>query len=552
MRKVFFIFLFLLSFLFYLKTNSFAQHACNQSCTSAANITCNPRTGSFSYNRGSCNTGLACYSGAGNRCRNPYCPNDTDCNCSNFSVSGNKVGMPNNQDIEPFRSQTVYFDFGLNNQRETSSQPYSFTGIVRDRIHYLSVNNLLGSNIGYTLCYDNNTCHNNTPTPAPSNNRIYLCSNNINNYASLWWHYTPLTANSTNINGPISIFIGDEVTFSADYEDYNASLTEPLMYAYKDSCLGTSLTKTSSGNNPGTHTFRWLPTETGNYIVYAAANSSQATCIGYQNCVGDPPQYLCDGPNTFLNVTVQNPLPWYKLKDASLNKVGHHNISVVKNIKKFTDSDPDDNTNHYVIINNSGPLISSGNYSPGPPYNPINTSINNWYSSNYSNFNHFYLDNFHQYLISRKLITKISSLSEITTSGVYSINTDTLNLSVQPPNYNFILVVRNQNNDNYGDVNISINNFNSSEKSIVILAKNITVENNVQNIYGIFIATDNFSYNNADGLKIKGNLITKNPVVLQSRSDNARPSLFIVFSPKMYLDLLPYLSIATYDWQQTQ
>ena len=554
MKKISLFLLLFIVYLFYLKNNSFAQHACNQSCSGASNITCNEQTGSLSYNPGSCASNLACYSGAGGRCRNPYCPDAPDCNCSNFSVSGNKVGMPNNQDIEPFRSQTVYLDFGLISQRETSSQPYSFTGIVRNTIHYLSVNNLSGSSIGYTLCYNSNTCHNNTPTPAPSNNRIYLCSNQINSYASLWWHYTPLTANSTNINGPTSVFVGDEVIFSADYQNYNASLTEPLMYVYNNTCLGTPLTKTSQGNSPGIHTFRWVPTEAGNYIVYTAANSSQATCIGYDNCVGNPPQYLCAGPNTYLNITVQNPQPWYKLKDASLNKIGDHNISVAQNVSKFTDGDPDDNTDRYVIIGNSDLLISSGNYNPGPSYNPINASINNFYSSNYSDFNYFYLDNFYQYLVSRKLITNISSLSDINTSGVYSINTDALNLTPQTtlPNYNFVLVVRNQNNDNYGDVNISINDFNSSKNSIAILAKDITTSNGVQYINGIFIASGIFSYQNSEGLKIFGNLVSKNTVTLQDRSDNTRPSLFVVFSPKMYLDLLPYLSIAKYDWQQIQ
>lgn len=553
MKKIFLLFFLpIIIFLFYLKIDSFAQHTCNQSCTGAANITCNVRTGSFSYNRGSCNSGLACYSGAGNRCRNPYCPNDTDCNCSNFSVSGYKVGMPNNQDTEPFKSQTVYFDLGLSTQQQTTNQPYSFSGIVRNRIHYLSVDNLLGSSIGYTLCYNNNNCHTSNPTPAPSNNRIYLCSNNINRSVSLWWHYTPLIANAKNIEGPTSVFVGDEVIFEADYENYNASLTEPLMYAYNNTCLGTSLTKTSSGNNPGTHTFRWVPTEIGNYVVYVAANSEQAICLGYNTCVENPPQYSCSGSNTFLNVNVVNPLPWYKVKDASLNKVGDHSVNVVQNISKFTDADTDDNTNRYVIIGNAGVLISGGNYNPGPPYNPIPASTNNWDVANYPNFNFVYSDSFFQYLNSRKVIKEISSISDIDSNGVYFIKTNSLTIDAQPPNKNFVLIVRNNNNDDYGDINVSINNFNSSLNSIALIAKNINIADGVQNVNGIFVATNTFSYNNTDGLKIRGNLISRNAVSLKDRANNNRPSLFVVFYPKMYLDLLPYLSIANYDWQQTQ
>lgn len=540
-------------FLFYLKIDSFAQHACNQACTGAANISCSVTTGSLSYNRGSCNTGLACYSGAGNRCRNPYCPNDTDCNCSNFSTTGYKVGMPDNQDIEPFRSQTVYFDLGLNGSRESSSQPYSFTNITRNRIHYLSVNNLPGSEIGYTLCYDNNTCHNTTPTPAPSNNRVYLCSNRVNSYISLYWHYTPLTANSFDIGGPTDVLIGDTAVYQANYTDAEGNLTDPLMYAYSNNCLGEPLNKTSSGSEPGIHTFEWQPTEPGNFVIYAAANSNEATCLGYSSCVDGPPRYLCTGPNTFINVTVRNPEPWYKLKDTSLNKIGDHTISVVENVKKFTDSDSDDNGLRYVIIgNNPGTLVSTGNYNPGPTYNSISSSNKNWYSAIYGNTNTSLFANFYQYLISRKLIIKINSLSEITKSGAYYLQSNNLDLISQPPSFNFILIVRNADNTDYGDVNIGVDNFNNTETSIFILAKNITVTNGVQNINGIFATTNNFIYNNTNGLKIKGNLLSKNAVILQNRPDNSRPSLFIVFSSKMYLDLLPYLSISKYEWKQTQ
>ena len=125
------------------------------------------------------------------------------------------------------------------------------------------------------------------------------------------------------------------------------------------------------------------------------------------------------------------------------------------------------------------------------------------------------------------------------------------NLNLSNPNHNFVLIIRNSTNNDLGNVNITIDNFNSSNKSIMILAKNITFSSSVNLASGIFIG-EQINYQSNNGLKISGNLISKNKVSLKERSDNSRPSLFIVFKPRMYLDLLPYLSISKYDWQQLQ
>jgi len=537
--------LFFLVFLFYFvfAFPALAQHACNQACTGAANITCSQTTGQLTYNRGSCNSGLACYSAAGNICRNPYCPTDTDCNCPNFTIQGYK--QPNQS---PFAQQTVYLDGG----NPTTNQPYSFSNVAANRIHQVSVSSPPGSSVGYTLCYNNTSCHSNPPTPGDS---VYICTNNpgTTNYVDLRWYYKPLIPNSKNISGPSTILVSDEVTFQADFENYNASLTNALMYAYKDSCLGENLNRQENFSGPGTYHFNWIPTTIGNYIVYPKADATSASCIGYQTCIGSPPKYDCIGPNTFMSVSVQNPGPWYKLKDASLNKIGNHNIAVVQNVNPF---DSDDNNNRVIIIassgSNQGILLSTGSYNTGPSYNPIPASSKNWHLGSYGSINQPMIDNFYQYVISRKSAKEIANLTEINNDGNYIIKIDSLTLSTQPPNYNFVLIVRTANNNDFGNASINIDNFNSNNKSILILAKNINFSSSVTIASGIFIGQQ-IIYQSTSGLKILGNLISKSAVTIQSRSDtNTRPSLFVVFKPKMYLDLLPYLSISKYDWQQLQ
>jgi len=543
MKKIWFFFLFLIFILF--PFSVFAFHACNERCYGAANITCNETTGTLSYNKGSCNSGLACYSGAGNVCRNPYCPTDTDCNCPTFRIQGYK--QPN---WSPFSGQTISLDGGS----PTTAQPYFFTNVAANTIHRVSASSPPGSSVGYTLCYNNINCHSNPPTPRSF---VYICTNNpgTTNYADLWWHYKPLIPNCKNIRvNPVSPLVGDTVTITADYENFNGPVTSVgMVVGPQGSCFFSPLNVIQSAG-AGTYSFNWTPTNAGNYDVFCRAwNDAVAECRGM--CVDNPPRYQCpgsdgNGATSYGRIIVQNPGPWYKLKDASLNKIGNHDIAVVQNVNSF---DSDDSNNRYTIINstNSDPgiLLATNSYNPGPSYNPIPDSTKGWHIGSYGNISQPMLDNFYQYIISRKSAKEINNLNEINADGIYIIKSDGLNLS--NPNFNFVLIIRNSTNTDLGNANITVNSFNSSNKSIMILAKKITFSSSVTTAAGIFIA-QTIEYQSTNGLKVLGNLISKTAVTLQSRSDNTRPSLFIVFKPQMYLDLLPYLSVSKYDWRRLQ
>ncbi len=550
MKKIFFFIVVSLFYLF-LPNDVFAQHACNEPCGGAADITCSETTGQLTYNRGSCNSGLACHSGSGNRCRNPYCPGQTNCVCPKFTIQG--IKQPN---IDPFSNQQVFLD-GVS---PITSIPYFFTNVTANTVHRVSASKPPGSSVGYTICYDDINCHSNTPT---LREEVYICTNQapdrVTDLVDLWWHYTPLIPNCKDIKVnnrdlPYTVLKGDTVNLSAVYENYNGPLTDVGMVVNpQGSCSFTPLNIAQSGGS-GTHTFSWTPTQEGVYDVFCRAwNDGIAECRGL--CVDGPPRYQCHGPSAWGTITVQNPGPWYKLKNTSLNKVGSHNISVVQNVNKFTDSDQDDTNQRYVIISSRisdpGLILTTDIYNPGPIYNPIRASRKNWYSSNYQSFRQTMIDNFYQYVVSRKENKTINDISEINKNGIYIIKNDNLLISTQPPAYDFILIVRNSSNRDYGGINVNVDNFNQQLKSVMILAKNISFSSVVNYANGIFIA-ENINYQTNNGLKITGNLISKNSVTLQSRTDNTRPSLFIVFSKKMYLDLLLNLSIARYDWQQSQ
>jgi len=561
MKKIWFYLLFLIFILF--PFSVFAEHACDERCRWPDDIRCDETTGTLRYRQGSCNSGLACYSGAGNVCRNPYCPDiniRNNCICPSFTIQGSK--QPNQS---PFSNQTI----SLDGRSSTTAQPYFFTNVVANTIHQISASSPPGSSVGYTLCYNNTTCHSLTPTPVAGNS-VYICSNkvinNSTNYVDIRWHYTPLIPNCKNIRvNPVSPLVGDTVTITADYDGPVTSVG--MVVNPQGSCSFSPLNVTQSAG-AGTYSFNWTPTNAGNYDIFCRAwNDGVAECRGM--CVDGPPRYQCrgsdgNGATSYRTITVQNPGPWYKLKDASLNKIGNHDIVVVQNIKKFTDSDPDDDNNpgtgRYVIINSSSPstsdpgiLLATNSYNPGPSYNPIPDSTKGWRIGSYGNISQPMFASFYQYLKSRKQIEEITGISQINKDGIYFIKTDNLTISNQPPNYNFVLIVRNSTDTDLGNITININNnnFNTNNQSIMILAKKITFSSSVTTAAGIFIA-QTIEYQSTNGLKVLGNLISKTAVTLQSRSDNTRPSLFIVFKPKMYLDLLPYLSISKYDWRRLQ
>jgi len=552
-KNLFFLFLFFL-LVFFSPKKILADHACYESC------------GEPSY----CNSGLTCVSGI---CKNAACLSQTDCSCEPYTVQGLRVLIPGNQiGIEPFRSAALSINpsGGTFTEEDPAVKPrkaYFYTGLNGKTSYTITIANIPGAKVGYTACYNDINCHNNTPVDGNSftTNTNKVDSENFGpedpfHYIDLWWHYTPLIPNCKNIkvnnsNLPYTVLAGDTITLTADYENLNGPVTSVGMVVNPQGSCSFSPLNASQSGGAGTYSFNWTPTSAGNYDVFCRAwNDGVAECRGM--CVDGPPRYQCpgsdgNGATSYGTIIVQNPGPWYKLKNASLNKIGNHDIAVVQNVNSFDYDDPPNS--RYTIINstNSDPgiLLATNTYNPGPSYNPIPDSTKGWHISSYGNISQPMLDNFYQYIISRKIAKEINNLNEINADGIYIIKSNDLNLS--NPNFNFVLIIRNLNNTDLANANITVNSFNSSNKSIMILAKKITFSSSVTTAAGIFIA-QTVEYQSTNGLKVLGNLISKTAVTLQSRSDNTRPSLFIVFKPQMYLDLLPYLSVSKYDWRRLQ
>ena len=104
--------------------------------------------------------------------------------------------------------------------------------------------------------------------------------------------------------------------------------------------------------------------------------------------------------------------------------------------------------------------------------------------------------------------------------------------------------------------------FNNAGRSIaLIVTGSINIHSDIDQINAILIGESvNFAFDIASGsttpnpLKIVGNVISHQPVtkLKRERSDLERPSVFIVVSPKMYMDLWTKLSQITLRGRQIQ
>ena len=258
-------------------------------------------------------------------------------------------------------------------------------------------------------------------------------------------------------------------------------------------------------------------------------------------------------------------VPWIKLKNTSFVSANSLSGSIPEIPVKY---DNDDTLDPYFIIGNGG-VVAAPNIDLGlDPDTGIRANADDIYVEPYTPKVHMTASDFISYIKARKQHTVITNpdLSGITGPGIYVYNGSLTGASALTNSSfavsNVVLIVA-------GDVSISgsESKFNINDDCInTTLSKNIAIlstgkisfSNTTKCAAGIFIANTIETGTNSDlGLKIVGNLIHQgSPFIAnhrgQSTSDNKKPSLFIKFDPIQYINLLPYLSTANYEWRQIQ
>lgn len=255
-------------------------------------------------------------------------------------------------------------------------------------------------------------------------------------------------------------------------------------------------------------------------------------------------------------ITVSNAAGWFKLKDTSFNSRQSNRQDYVPYYIQTYDSD-DSTTNHNIMIGNAGVLFTNTSLQPGANAYVSGTiyySSNNWYSTNYTAANNVNYLKYIDYIKARKDFKILTTLpltsASFPTNGIYSISE---NVDLDPTWFdgkNIVLVVAGGKTATFNTDFIPPNN-----GSVAILASNITIAATVTEIDAILIGQTLSTGDSTTPLKIKGNIIDEENgglFVGRGRSDGSRPSLFVIFNPKIYIDVLPYLSTSSYDWRQVQ
>ncbi len=239
---------------------------------------------------------------------------------------------------------------------------------------------------------------------------------------------------------------------------------------------------------------------------------------------------------------------WVKLKNASFAGIGSLSNNIPLNLSAY-DSD-DSAAQRYFIMTGTGDDPGAASVNGTFTLGTADVSDFNWKSENNGMTSVWNRSSFMDYVKSRKSYTSISSLSEISANGIYYYS-GLLPLSwgavpSQFNTYKVVLIVP-------GQVDIDVANFNPTQ-SFALIADTINFNANVQSATGLFVAASVTTGDTTNqGLKITGNLIAQSSFNNQRDwTTNTKPSVFIVFDPSLYLNLLDTLSVASYDWRQLQ
>lgn len=220
------------------------------------------------------------------------------------TIKGYKVLYPSNQPGSPASGQAVFID----GTPSTTANPYIFNNVSATQ-HNITVSVPLQYIVGYTLCYNATSCHNQAPTPGSSTE----VSVPANGYADLWWHYAPELAKTCslslskgiinegegvtgNYNGDANRFGSEEVRFWVEQEAGKRISPAPGTEGYyggryyyrMGSCLSSNLESCSSSvaiNN--------LPA--GKYKVHCDLPADPGKCSGNPFCSHEGGPDNCTG-----------------------------------------------------------------------------------------------------------------------------------------------------------------------------------------------------------------------------------------------------------------
>ena len=250
--------------------------------------------------------------------------------------------------------------------------------------------------------------------------------------------------------------------------------------------------------------------------------------------------------------------PYYKVKDASFYKLG--NLTSPIALGSSTVYDSSDTAANVFNQGASGIVAAQGAINVGTG----TVSSSGWSKASQSIPSSFTAASFKDYVVTRKAVTTITSLAQITASGIYYYNGD-LTIASDIAVNNVVLVVNgNVTLVGTGGATKTFNTATPRSFALVVAGtptspKTLTFADTLTEAHGVFVADDiQFSANevfpSSTPLKIVGNVSSSSGVsVMRERSSTkTAASLFIVFDPTVYVSLFDKLSIVKSSWTQIQ
>ncbi len=251
--------------------------------------------------------------------------------------------------------------------------------------------------------------------------------------------------------------------------------------------------------------------------------------------------------NTFSAIASE---PFYKLSNASLHRLKNIDVSMPVGIQPY---DAADDTSDPFLIVKGGAGITSATSTIRILPGTGSVSTNNIRRDTYTDANTYLsaLSTFTTYANAQKP-TKVITDYNLIGSTIVNIYNGNLTINAAPTSgaEDYVLLVNG---------NVIINQsptFNTvADNSIAIIATgSISINPPVTTVNAILIANSiDLGNSPINRLKINGNLITNSPTTItRNVPATTTPNLFVVFNPKMYLDLLPHLSDITVEGRQVQ
>jgi len=327
--------------------------------------------------------------------------------------------------------------------------------------------------------------------------------------------------------------------------------------------------------------------------------SSEPTCVQTNNAGVKKVTLTCEGGRTCTKEVVfackcsANPddpgLPdvtltpaWYKLKDDQFHKLSDVENPIPPSVNTFDaddvrvtpdpacdGNDPDNircfNINQAGIVSVLGDTINLN----GAPI-----SYRQWNKLSYIKNNLFTPQTFLDYAKARKptkTITDVNNLDQIEANKINILTTDlTIDDTTQLGGRTAKQILEDDTKIPYvlivqGTLTIDTN-FNEpdvvtdSPKALSIISTGqIKIAHGVTYIGGVFVGNSlDFAYDKGGvasewPLKFKGNIISyasADPSQRKRTDDPLKPSIFVVFDPKVYAGVIDLLSVRTYEWNE--